>query len=95
MDEYNGVRYEIVSFTITDMDEAEIDGYYEGYAVEYADEEDIRTEKEYLSLEEANTAFYSDENSYYMTRKSADSVIEFVLSEIDSGRVLAVSHLYR
>ncbi|MDO4458633.1 MAG: hypothetical protein Q4C42_00860 [Clostridia bacterium] len=93
-----GGAFEIISFTLTDLDESEV--IYEGYALEYADEEDIDLLESFDTLEEANSAFYSDEKKYYLTvREKSDEnscvcsyICEYVLCERDSGRILAVSH---
>ena len=85
-----GGVYEIVSFTLEDISEDE--EIYEGYAVEYADEEDIDTPVSADTLEEINSEFYSDENRYYMTQRSEGRITENVVCEAETGRVIAVSH---
>lgn len=93
-----GGAYEIISFTITDIDESE--EVCEGYAVEYADEEDIEIIESFDDLSEANEAFYSDEKGYFKTLQKKENecdcvcsyVRECVICERDTGRILAVSH---
>lgn len=92
-----GEEYEIIAFTITDIDESE--QVYEGYAVEYADDEDIDVLESFDDLGEANEAFYNDDNAYYKTlqKKGEDFVCSFVrecvICHRDTGRILAVSHV--
>ena len=92
-----GGAYEIISFTISDLDESE--EIYEGYALEYADDEDVDLLESYDELSEANEAFYAEDKSYYKTVRKLSSdncdlcsyVCEYVICERDTGRILAVS----
>lgn len=104
MARYNGEggRFEIISFLIPWLDEEELNNIYEGYAVEYAEDDDLCLHMSFDTLEEANTAFYTEKAEgftlpFCWSEKGEDEenglwARENVICDAETNVIIAVSH---